>query len=287
MHNEDVILSGNNLQHQIDLQKRFEKLEIIKKFKGNVDKVWRQAGTLGGGNHFIELCLDENDQVWIMLHSGSRNIGKEIADTAITTAKEIAAARLYNLIDLDLAWLEDGTKEFNDYKEGLLWSQEYASLNRSIMMSRVIETLAQILKKDVLGTQKAINCHHNYANIEDHLGEKIWITRKGAVSARTGELGIIPGSMGAKSFIVRGRGHPESYSSCSHGAGRKMSRGQAKKSFTIDDLKKQTMGVECRKDKNLIDEIPGAYKDIEAVMAAQSDLVEIVHTLKQIVCIKG
>ena len=249
-------------------------------------KIGRQIGTLGGGNHFIEICLDTNSNVWIMLHSGSRGIGNQIGTLAVTIAKEQAAKRGWGLPDADLAWLDEGTPEFDSYIEAMHWAQDYARFNRDTMMNLVIAAVKhRIPKMQVVG--EVINCHHNFTSLEEHFGTEMWITRKGAVSAKEGQMGIIPGSMGAKSFIVRGKGNHDSYCSCSHGAGRKMSRNQAKKLFTSLDLEAQTFGVECRKDADVVDEIPGAYKDIDQVMAAQADLVDIVTTLKQVLCIKG
>ncbi len=249
-------------------------------------KIGRQIGTLGGGNHFIEICLDTQDRVWIMLHSGSRGIGNQIGTIAVEKAKEQAAKRAWGLPDQELAWLSEGTPEFDAYIEAMHWAQDYAKFNRDTMLKLVISAMkVKFPKMMILG--EVVNCHHNFTSIEEHFDEKIWVTRKGAVSAQYGQMGIIPGSMGAKSFIVKGKGNPDSYCSCSHGAGRKMSRNQAKKLFTSLDLANQTAGVECRKDNDVIDEIPGAYKDIDQVMAAQADLVDIVHTLKQVLCIKG
>jgi tRNA-splicing ligase RtcB len=249
-------------------------------------RIGRQIGTLGGGNHFIELCLDLQNRVWVMLHSGSRGIGNQIGTVAIEMAKEQAAKRAWGLPDQDLAWLDEGTPEFDDYIEAMHWAQSYARFNRDTMMNLVLAVLkSRFEKMKVVG--EVINCHHNFSSWEEHSEQGMWITRKGAVSARYGEMGIIPGSMGAKSFIVRGKGNSESYCSCSHGAGRKMSRNQAKKLFTSLDLETQTLGVECRKDDGVIDEIPSAYKDIQVVMDAQRDLVDIVHELKQVLCIKG
>jgi len=222
-----------------------------------------------------------------MLHSGSRNVGNVIGQSAMHMAKQVAKRVDRSLPDRDLAWLDEGTPEFDAYVEGLGWAQEYASLNRDLMLHLVHKALAKSVGREVAFVGEITNCHHNYARIEEHFGENIWITRKGAVSARAGELGIIPGSMGAKSFIVRGKGEATSYCSCSHGAGRRMSRTQARKTFTRKHLELETAGVECRKDQGVIDEIPSAYKDIDAVIAAQTDLVEVVATLKQIVCVKG
>ncbi|MBX5460826.1 MAG: RtcB family protein [Steroidobacteraceae bacterium] len=270
------------------LAKRYEALRIMDVI-GQHDhrRTYNQLGTLGGGNHFIELCLDESDSVWVMLHSGSRNIGKTIGETAIHMAREIAERQERRLRDRDLAWLDEGTAEFDMYVEALRWAQDYAAHNRALMMHEVLIALREELGREIATLENAVQCHHNYASIEEHFGRKVWVTRKGAVSARAGELGIIPGSMGARSFIVRGKGNADSYCSCSHGAGRRLSRGAARRAFTVADLKQQTAGVECRKDAGVLDEIPGAYKDIDAVMAAQSDLVEVVHTLKQVMCIKG
>jgi len=245
-------------------------------------------GTLGTGNHFIEVCLDESDCVWIMLHSGSRGIGNRIATIFIEKAKIDMQDQIANLPDKDLAYLKEGSQFFDDYLEGVIWAQEFARINRQIMLENTIIGMAKTrdLPKFTANLM-AVNCHHNYISQEQHFGKNCYVTRKGAVSAQAGELGIIPGSMGAKSFIVRGKGNPESFCSCSHGAGRNMSRTQAKKRFSLDDHIQATKGVECRKDNDVIDETPMAYKDIDAVMAAQSDLVEVVHTLKQVVCVKG
>ncbi len=245
-------------------------------------------GTLGTGNHFIEVCLDETDTVWFMLHSGSRGIGNKIGSTFIKLAKKDMGQVLGTLPDKNLAYLTEGTKHFEDYVEGVQWAQNFAKLSREIMMDRLVKTVSQVKGMPKFKARvKAINCHHNYVQQETHFDEKVWLTRKGAVNASEGTLGIIPGSMGERSFIVRGKGNPDSYESCSHGAGRVMSRTAARKAFTVEDHIKATEGVECRKDKEVIDETPGAYKNIDDVMSAQSDLVDIVHTLKQIVCVKG
>jgi len=271
-----------------ELGRRFPKLRILDRL-GRLEgaRVWRQLGSLGGGNHFVELCLDTEGAVWIMLHSGSRGIGNRIGEAAITMAKEVAQRVDRSLPHRDLAWLDEGTPEFDSYVEGLEWAQEYASLNRDLMLDLVHRALEKALGRGVGFVGEATNCHHNYARVEEHLGGRVWITRKGAVSARAGELGIIPGSMGARSFIVRGKGNEASYCSCSHGAGRAMSRARARKLFTREDLRAQTAGVECRTDDGVLDEIPSAYKDIGRVMQAQSDLVDIVATLKQVLCVKG
>jgi tRNA-splicing ligase RtcB len=245
-----------------------------------------QLGTLGGGNHFIELCLDQEQHVWVMLHSGSRGVGNVLGRYFIAAARKDMQRHKLNLPDKDLAYFGEGSKLFDDYVEAVQWGQDYAWLNRREMMRLILEAL----KRELPPFQpdgEAINCHHNYVTQEEHFGERLFITRKGAISARRDELGIIPGSMGAKSFIVRGLGNADSFCSCSHGAGRRMSRTEAKRRFTRRDLEEQTAGVECRKDGGVLDEIPGAYKDIDEVMTSQSDLAEVVHTLKQIVCIKG
>jgi len=244
-------------------------------------------GTLGTGNHFVELCLDETNQVWVMLHSGSRGVGNAIGTSFIELAKQDMQRQQMNLPDADLAYLKEGSAFFTDYVEAVNWAQNYARVNRELMMDHTLAALAQEIEKPFTSVQEAINCHHNYVQQEQHFGQQLWITRKGAVSAQRGQLGIIPGSMGAKSFIVRGLGNEQSFSSCSHGAGRVMSRSQAKRTFTVKDHQKATAHVECRKDVGVIDETPMAYKDIDAVMAAQKDLVEIVHTLRQVVCVKG
>jgi tRNA-splicing ligase RtcB len=261
---------------------------ILEKHPGIASKnVWGQIGTLGSGNHFIEICLDENQDVWIMLHSGSRGTGNLIGRYFIEKAKKRMEQYFITLPDGDLAYFPEDTDDFNDYVEAVLWAQDYALENRKEMMVLVLAAMRRHIAVEFSITQEAINCHHNYVEKENHFGRNLWVTRKGAIRARTGDLGIIPGSMGAKSFIVRGKGNPESYCSCSHGAGRKMGRKQAQRVFTVADIEAQTIGVECRKDASVIDEIPGAYKDIDTVMANQSDLVEIVHTLKQVMCVKG
>ena len=244
-------------------------------------------GTLGTGNHFIEVCLDEEGFVWFMLHSGSRGVGNAIGTMFIELAKQDAMRNNVNLPDRDLAYFEEGSLHFGDYVRAVGWAQKFARLNREVMMRRVIEAAKAMIHKNFQSHIEAVNCHHNYVQMERHFGEDVYVTRKGAVSAKHGELGIIPGSMGARSYIVRGKGNPESFESCSHGAGRAMSRGEAKRRFTLADHRAATEGVECRKDKDVIDETPAAYKDIDAVMQAQRDLVEVVHTLKQVVCVKG
>ncbi|MDK2126797.1 RtcB family protein [Parachitinimonas caeni] len=264
-----------------------ERYPDIARMQRKFDETWRsQLGTLGGGNHFIELCLDEVGQVWIMLHSGSRGVGNAIGRYFIAAAQKDMRRHKIQLPHADLAYLKAGSCLFDDYVSAVTWAQEYAWMNRQTMMQLVLEAMRPLLPPfAVVG--EAINCHHNYVTQETHFGQKQFITRKGAISAQLGELGIIPGSMGAKSFIVRGLGNRASYCSCSHGAGRRMSRMAARRQFNRADLQQQTTGVECRKDEGVIDEIPAAYKDIDRVMANQTDLVEVVHTLKQVVCIKG
>lgn len=244
-------------------------------------------GTLGTGNHFIELCLDTEQRVWVMLHSGSRGVGNAIGTFFIELAKQDMRKWFINLPDEDLAYFPEGTDHFDDYVEAVGWAQDFAALNRRMMMTNVVRALRGEISKPFEAELEAINCHHNYVRRENHFGENVLVTRKGAVRAAKGVMGIIPGSMGAKSFIVRGLGNPESFDSCSHGAGRVMSRTMAKKLVTLDEHIADTAGVACRKDVSVIDETPKAYKPIEAVMAAQADLVEIVHTLKQVVCVKG
>jgi len=246
---------------------------------------WTQLGTLGTGNHFIEVCQDlEDGGVWLMLHSGSRGVGNRIGTYFIERAKE-QALKLDRAVkaDVNLSWLDEGTPLFRDYVEAVGWAQRYARRNRDLMMEQVVSAVKEVLGRAFKADLVAVNSHHNY--VEERAG--LWITRKGAVSAKLGELGIIPGSMGTRSFIVRGKGNSESFESCSHGAGRSMSRGAAKRAFTLADHARATEGVECRKDKGVMDETPAAYKSIDAVMAAQADLVDVVATLKQLVCVKG
>lgn len=248
---------------------------------------YRHLGTLGGGNHFVEVCLDEKNFVWFMLHSGSRGVGNAIGTLFIEKAKEDMRRHFINLPDEDLAYLPEGTEHFDDYVESVGWAQKFARMNREAMMIAVIGAVRSQITKPFETHIEAVNCHHNYVERETHFGEEVFVTRKGAVRAGKGQLGIIPGSMGAKSYIVRGKGNAESFESCSHGAGRAMSRNEAVRRYNLADQARATEGVECRKDAGVIDEIPMAYKDIDAVMAAQTDLVEIVHTLKQVVCVKG
>ncbi|HWP09768.1 MAG TPA: RtcB family protein [Polyangiaceae bacterium] len=247
----------------------------------------RHLGTLGTGNHFIELCLDEAEGVWVMLHSGSRGVGGRIGSYFIELAKEDMRRLLVNLPDIDLAYLEEGSAYFDDYLAAVGWAQDYALANRGLMLAATVAAIAKTLGRSVELAETAVQCHHNYVSREHHFDADVLVTRKGAVRARRGELGIIPGSMGARSYIVRGKGNPTSFESCSHGAGRAMSRAQAKRTFTLEDHEKAVAGVECRRDADVIDETPGAYKPIDAVMAAQEDLVEVVHELKQVLCVKG
>ena len=245
-------------------------------------------GTLGSGNHFIEVCLDEADRVWFMLHSGSRGVGNRIGTYFIALAREDMRRHLSNLPDRDLAYFREGSRHFDDYVHAVEWAQEFATENRRLMMQAVVEAVQGVSGVPPFQTTlMAVNCHHNYVAREHHFGRDVFLTRKGAVRARQGDLGIIPGSMGTRSYIVRGRGNPDSFESCSHGAGRAMSRTEARRRFTVEDHARMTAGVECRKDRRVIDETPAAYKDIDAVMEAQRDLVEIVHTLRQVVCVKG
>lgn len=251
-----------------------------------IDRVQNQIGTLGGGNHFVEICLDEHDAVWIMMHSGSRNIGKEVAERHINGAKGDMKKMFIKLEDQDLAYFVHGTKEYQNYLHDVKMCQDYAMKNRQAMFDNTFAAIRKFLPTIKI-VDDVTSCHHNYISLENHYGKNVVVTRKGAIRAREGDLGIIPGSMGTKSYIVRGLGNKESFCSCSHGAGRVMSRSEAKRVFTVDDLKAQTEGVECRKDAGAIDEIPGAYKDIDTVMENQKDLVTVLYTLKQIMCIKG
>jgi tRNA-splicing ligase RtcB len=273
------------------LQSRLKR--IVERHKGvtalqkRFEETWlRQLGSLGGGNHFIEVCLDEAQRVWVMLHSGSRGIGNALGRYFIAAARRDMQRHQVQLPDRDLAYFSEGSEIFDDYVEAVHWAQDYALLNRREIMRLVLEALEPHVPPFTIEGE-AINCHHNYVAVEEHFGEKLFITRKGAISAREGELGIIPGSMGARSYIVRGLGNAQSFGSCSHGAGRRMSRSEAKRRFKRADVESQTAGVECRKDGGVVDEIPGAYKDIDEVMRNQADLAVPLHTLKQIVCIKG
>lgn len=275
-------------------------LEVWKSLKGRYDRILAKhpkldrgnhsnhLGTLGTGNHFIEVCLDESGAVWFMLHSGSRGVGNRMGNYFIELARNDMKKFFIHLPDEDLAYFPEGTEHFDDYVEAVEWAQDYARSNRDLMMEQIVSAVRSSGEvPPFIAGLKAINCHHNYVARESHFGHNVLVTRKGAVRAREGDMGIIPGSMGARSYIVRGKGNPESFHSCSHGAGRAMSRHEAKRRFTVEDHVRMTEGVECRKDADVIDETPAAYKPIDAVMAAQSDLVEIVHTLRQVVCVKG
>lgn len=251
------------------------------------DRAALHLGTLGTGNHFIEICLDETGLVWVMLHSGSRGVGNRIGIYFIQQAMREMERWFIQLPDQDLAYLVEGSEQFDNYIEAVEWAQDYALANRKVMMAAALEVMSRSGLPNFSIGDIAVNCHHNYVDRENHFGSNVLVTRKGAVRAREGDLGIIPGSMGAKSFIVRGKGNKDSFCSCSHGAGRVMSRGAARKTFTLEDHAKATEGVECRKDVDVIDETPGAYKDIQAVMNAQTDLVEVLHELRQVICVKG
>jgi tRNA-splicing ligase RtcB len=287
-HKKDPVKRSLITALDVGLERIMDKHPAILRMQGKKPyKNWvRQLGTLGGGNHFIEICLDENQDVWVMLHSGSRGIGNIIGRYFINLAKKDMGNLLGRLPDKDLAYFTEGAEYFDDYVTAVHWAQDYAMVNRRQMMQRVVEVLKSVLPP-FEATKEAINCHHNYVAKECHFGAHVYVTRKGAIRAGEDELGIIPGSMGAKSFIVRGKGNPSSFCSCSHGAGRRMSRSQAKRQYNSRDMEAQTEGIECRKDRGVVDEIPAAYKDIDTVMENQSDLVDIVHTLKQVVCVKG
>jgi tRNA-splicing ligase RtcB (3'-phosphate/5'-hydroxy nucleic acid ligase) len=285
-HKENRALTSAAKPHERMLRKILQAHPQLEKRFPRTQNWVCQMGSLGGGNHFIEVCLDEADRVWAMLHSGSRGIGNAIGTYFIELARRDAERLQLRLPDRDLAYLQEGAEHFDDYVEAVGWAQGYAAANRDAMMDLVLAALRRHLSGFEV-TDEAVNCHHNYVEREHHYGADVWVTRKGAIRARRGDLGIIPGSMGARSYIVRGKGSEESFQSCAHGAGRRMSRTQAQKTFTPRDLAEQTAGVVCRKDSGVIDEIPGAYKPIDEVMANQTDLVEIVHTLKQVVCVKG
>ena len=287
MHQSDNVVDGNWLGRESLYGSGLRLLNEFPEMGAKLSSIMKQLGTLGGGNHFIEVCLDEDQAVWVMLHSGSRGTGNAIGKHFIDKAKEACAQWHIELPDNDLAYLPEGTPLFDNYTKAVEWAQLYALENRAVMLERVIDALRETVARPFTITSEAINCHHNYVTRENHFGQNLWITRKGAIRARAGDMGIIPGSMGQRSYIVRGKGNPESYCSCSHGAGRVMSRTAAKAKFSLVDLIAQTQGVECRQDEDVIDEIPGAYKDIDVVMAHQTDLVEVVHTLKQVLCVKG
>lgn len=287
MHRKDQARRSTINALELGLQRILQKHPKVNAKQNKPYQTWiRQLGTLGGGNHFIELCLDESEQVWVMLHSGSRGIGNVIGDYFINLAKKDMGRHLQNLPDKDLAYFREGAAHYDDYLQAVGWAQEYAMINRREMLRLIGEVLVKKWPK-LTFTKEVINCHHNYVATERHFGANVLVTRKGAIRAGEDELGIIPGSMGTRSYIVRGKGNRQSFCSCSHGAGRLMSRNQAKRFFTADDLAQQTQGIECRKDSGVIDEIPAAYKDIDQVMAQQSDLVDIVHQLRQVICIKG
>jgi tRNA-splicing ligase RtcB (3'-phosphate/5'-hydroxy nucleic acid ligase) len=277
---DDVLAAWLPLVSQFDMLA--DKHPVLK----NTNNV-NHLGTLGTGNHFIEVCLDEHGSVWFMLHSGSRGVGNRIGTHFIEQAKKDMERWHIHLPDSDLAYLPEGSEHFDQYVEAVEWAQNFARVNREVMMHRVIAAARKVLGMNFEARMEAVNCHHNYISRENHYGKNVLITRKGAVRAREGEMGIIPGSMGAKSFIVRGLGNEESFCSCSHGAGRVMSRTKAKKMVSLEEHRLATADVECRKDEGVIDETPSAYKPIEKVMEAQKDLVEVVYTLKQIVCVKG
>ncbi len=285
-HNDDRVLLNAARPFEARLDAMTTRHPQLLKAFGKFSKWVNQMGTLGGGNHFIEVCLDESDRIWVMLHSGSRGIGNAMADYFIQLAKRDMEQWMIHLPDHNLAYFPEGTEHFTDYVEAVTWAQEYAFQNRQSMLDLVLAALARHLPAFEV-TSEVVNCHHNYVTQENHYGANVWVTRKGAIRAQEGDLGIIPGSMGAKSFIVRGKGNLESFNSSSHGAGRRMSRTAAEKQFTASDLVQQTLGVICRKDKGVVDEIPGAYKDIDQVMENQKDLTDILHTLKQVVCVKG
>lgn len=274
--------AGNSLMARLSrINAKHPKLERASK------RALHHLGTLGTGNHFVEVCIDEANDVWLMLHSGSRGIGNAIGSYFIERAKAEMKRWFVTLPDADLAYLPEGSELFDDYIESVEWAQDFARENRAAMLRAATVAIGAALGREVSAGIEAVNCHHNYVARENHFGQNVLVTRKGAVRAREGDLGIIPGSMGARSYIVLGKGNRDSFTSCAHGAGRKMGRREAERTFTIEDHIAATAGVECRKDAGVIDETPGAYKDIDAVMAAQTDLVEIVHTLKQIVCVKG
>jgi tRNA-splicing ligase RtcB (3'-phosphate/5'-hydroxy nucleic acid ligase) len=285
-HDDRDVRSDAAKKFQKGLKRILEKHPGVQKCVGKHSRWTHQLGTLGGGNHFIEVCLDEANRAWVMLHSGSRGIGNAIGTYFIALAKGDAEKIQLQLPDRDLAYFPEGAAHFDDYVQAVGWAQDYASANRAEMMDLVIEAMRRHLPSFEV-TGEAVNCHHNYVERELHYGEHVWLTRKGAIRAGKGDLGIIPGSMGARSFIIRGKGSAASFDSCAHGAGRRMSRNAAQKKFSLEDLAAQTAGVICRKDKGVLDEIPGAYKDIDEVMANQSDLVEVLHTLKQVLCVKG
>lgn len=281
--------SNKTITKTVEEWSGWEQFKNVSKTKKSLENIAKaQLGSLGGGNHFIELCEDQDNNIWVMLHSGSRNIGKTLAEYHIDKAKEDMKAFFIDLPDPDLAYFVESKSEFHEYVKDLEWLSSYAFANRSEMMCRILKDISfSIGDGSTLKKIMEVNCHHNYVSRENHFGQNVLITRKGAVRAREEDYGIIPGSMGTKSYIVKGKGNLQSFCSCSHGAGRRMSRSEARRQFTTEDLFYQTLGVECRKDKEVIDEIPGAYKDIDMVMQNQADLVEVIATLKQFMCIKG
>lgn len=284
---DDAIRYGACQALQKELMHILHSHPNLGKHSKQLDRKWvNQMGTLGGGNHFIEICLDDENHVWLMLHSGSRGIGNAMGTYFIELAKRDMGVHVKSLPDKDLAYLNEGTKHFKDYVNAVSWAQRYAYANREEMISILLSIMRKQCPPFTLMAQ-AINCHHNYVVKETHFGQKVYVTRKGAIRAREGDLGIIPGSMGACSYIVRGKGNEDSFHSCAHGAGRTMSRHQAKRQYSLHDIEHQTQGVECRKDAHVIDEIPSAYKNIDTVMENQSDLVDILYRLKQVVCVKG
>ncbi len=285
-HADDCALTAAARPFAARLDAMTQRHPQLLKTLGKFSKWVNQLGTLGGGNHFIEVCLDESRRLWVMLHSGSRGIGNALASHFIALARKDMERWMIQLPDGDLAYFPEGSAHFDDYVEALSWAQEYAMQNRRQMLDLVLAALGRHLPAFAV-TGKVVNCHHNYVAVEHHYGEDVWVTRKGAIRAREGDWGIIPGSMGAKSYIVRGKGNAESFSSCAHGAGRRMSRTAAQRQFSAADVLRQTEGVICRKDAGVVDEIPAAYKDIDTVMADQADLVEVVHQLTQLVCVKG
>ncbi|PKL77617.1 MAG: RNA-splicing ligase RtcB [Candidatus Melainabacteria bacterium HGW-Melainabacteria-1] len=276
-------------QHWQGLQSGYQQIvDKYPKIESNRRSPGEQIGSLGGGNHFVEICLDQEQRVWLMLHSGSRGIGNRIGSFFIERARKEIERLFISVPNRDLAYLAQGGQDFDDYVQAVEWAQNYAYQNREVMLTNILDALkASSQLPEFTVTDEVVNCHHNYIAQEHHFGENVWVTRKGAIRARKGDLGIIPGSMGARSFIVRGTGNEDSFHSCSHGAGRSMSRAAAKRQFSVEDHRLATKGIECRKDEGVIDETPAAYKDINDVMRAQQDLVDIVHTLKQVVCVKG
>ena len=285
-HSDEKVLSAAARPFERRLERILSRHPAALQAMGKASRWPHQMGTLGGGNHFIEVCLDEAERVWVMLHSGSRGVGNALASYFIALARRDIERQMVQLPDRDLAYFEEGSSSFDDYLEAVEWAQDYALQNRRCMMDLVLAALSRHVPRFEVSSE-VVNCHHNYVSHEFHYGEQVWVTRKGAIRARAGELGVIPGSMGAQSYIVRGRGNPESFDSSAHGAGRRMSRKAAQKRFTVADLAQQTAGVICRKDLGVVDEIPQAYKDIDQVIDNQRDLTEVLHRLRQVVCVKG